>query len=245
MKRSFATFITAAALAAVATVGAAPTATAAPAAKANHTKSSQASKNLAVEKRTVVSLVASKDTALVRAVKNVTRANLVVGEAEVLANIGSDRLGLAGLKAAALAATTVAEVRAIGTQVHQVRPEVYSVVVNGLRQSVFFQELVAANTATFSDVAAQADAKELELFDVTAVRDALAAAALANDEAAAYAAAALAKGVTLTAFGPRTERDAFTADVDAAGAALDVVEAQLLLAAELLAAMVPVVEPVV
>ena len=246
MKRLLSTTLAAAVLAATFATGAISPAAAAPQASSQHTKSpGKADKQLAGEKRKVVSLIAGEDAALVRAIRATNRAALTVGGAEVLANIDADRLALAELKAAAQAATTVADVRVVGAQATAVRPEIYSLVVNGLRQAARFQVLVAQNTASIAVLGAAADAKELEGFDVAAVREALTAATLANGEAATLAAAALAKGVLLTAFSTTVEREAFSADVAGAGAALGVVDVHLQLAEDTLAAMVAVEEPVV
>jgi hypothetical protein len=246
MKRLLTTSLAAAVLAATFIAGATPSASATGKATSNHTKSGgQTDKRLAAEKRQVVSLVATKDATLVRAIRITHRADLAIGNTEVLANIDADRLTLAGLRAAAQAATTVTDVRLVRAQVHAVRPEIYSVVVNGLRQAAHFQSLVAENADSITALGLTTDAKELEAFDVAAVRDALAAASLANDEAATLAAAALEKGVLLTASSTTVEREAFSSDVTGAGAALDVVEARLQLAQDTLANMVLAGESVV
>lgn len=207
--------------------------------------SNPADKRLAAEKRAVASQVATKDAALARAVRNVTRAGLAVGAEDVLANLAADRLALAGLAAEAAAATTVTDVRLVGDQVRAVRPETYSVVVNGLRQAAAFETRVADNADALAALGAAADIAELDGADVTAVRDLLATATLANDEAATQAAAALGTGVLLTAFSTQEERAAFSAAVAAAGDALDVVETQLALAETALAGLPTVVQPTV
>lgn len=202
-------------------------------------------KRLAVEKRAVARQVATKDAALVRAIRTVTRASLTVGTEDLLANIAADRLVLADLAAQAAAATTVVDVRLVGDQVKAARPESYSVVVNGLRQAAKFEAQVADNDATLIELTDAADAAELDGADVTAVRVLLDAAALANDDAAIEAATALVTGVLLTAFSSQEEREAFSVAVAAAGAALDVAEAELAAAADALAALAPAPEPVV
>ena len=236
MKRTSFLAIAAVALAVV-TLAPGSTATAAPGGKGTKTGSPvvKADKRLATEQRKVTTSIATKDAAL----RRVKVTQLPVGATEVAANIAADRVALGELGNAALAATTLADVRLVGTQVNAVRPEVYAVVVNGLRQSVRFEQVAADNAVAVTDLAAQADAKELEGFDVTGVRDLLASATLANDEAAALVPAIVEQGLALTAFSPREAKDAFTADVDAAGALLDTVEEQLLLASAALAAMVP------
>ena len=241
MKRSSLLAVAAAALAVV-TLAPASTATAAPGGKGPKTSAVvKADKRLATEQRKVTSSVATKDAAL----RRVKVDRLPVGATEVAANVAADRAALGALKDEALAATTVADVRLVGARVNAVRPEVYAVVVNGLRQAVRFEQVSADNLVAVTDLAAQADAKELEGFDVTGVRELLAAAALANDEAAALVPGIVEQGLVLTAFSPREARDAFTADLEAAGDLLDSVEEQLMAASAALAAMVPatVVEP--
>lgn len=253
MKRSLLIPVAAAVVAAALTTPVLP-ASAAPGhthAASSHAKpgkpgpSNPTDKRLAAEKRAVASQAATKDAALVRAVRAVTRAGVAVGAEDVLANIAADRLALAGLAADAAAATTVTDVRLVGDQVRAVRPETYSVVVNGLRQAAAFEIRVADNADALAALGAAADAAELDGADVTAVRDLLAAASLANDEAATQAAAALESGVLLTAFSTQEERAAFSDAVAAAGDALDVVAEQLALAEEALSALVTVAEPVV
>ena len=238
MKRLLATSL-AAVLVATFTATAMPLASAAAKATPNHTKAGgQTDKRLAAEKRQVVSLVATKSAALVRVSRTTGRAALSIGGAEVVANINADQVALADLKAAGLAATTLSDARVVAAQVKAVRPEIYSVVVNGLRQADRFQTLVAENVDVITALGLTTDAKELEGIDVAAVRDSLVAAAIANDEAAALATAVLEKGVLLTAFSTQGEREAFSSAVAAAGAQLDVVEAELGLAADRLAGMV-------
>ncbi len=178
MKRSSLLAIAAVALAAV-TLAPASTATAAPGGKGTKAGSPvvKADKRLATEQRKVTSSIATKDAAL----RRVKVAQLPVGATEVAANIAADRVALGELKDAALVATTVTDVHLVGTQVNAVRPEVYAVVVNGLRQAVRFEQVAADNTVAVTDLAAQADAKELEGFDVTGVRELLGSATLAND----------------------------------------------------------------
>lgn len=255
MKRALLTSFAAAALSVTITAGVMPNATAVPAAKASQTKASetkasqtkagnQTDKRVAAEKRAAVQLVATKDAALLRAIRTTNRAGLTVGGTEVLENIDADRLALGDLKDAVLAAHTVTEVRTAVAQIKAVRPEVYSVVVNGLRQAASFEGLVAENTEAIAALDVTADMKALEGFDVTTVRDALIAATIANDTAAGFAADALSRGVLLTAFSTKAEREAFSSAVAGAGAALDDVEAQLQLAEDTLAAMLLVEAPV-
>lgn len=251
MKHPLLTAVAAAVLSAAVTTPALPASAGTAHAAASHAKPTKPTpgtpidKRLAAEKRAVASQVASKDAALVRAVRTVTRANLTVGAEDVLANIAADRLALAGLAADAAAAATVANVRLVGDQVKAVRPETYSVVVNGLRQAVRFEAEVADNDELLLELADAADAAELDGADVSAVRALLDSAALANEAAATHAATALATGILLTAFSTQEEREAFSAAVGAAGSALDVVEAQLTLATDALAALAPAPDPVV
>lgn len=243
-------FLAAAALAAVVAVGLPASASAAPGGKAPKpaptkvVKVAKADRQLSTERRQVLSVISTKDAALVRAARTVTRSALTVGEPEVLANIAADRTALTQLKAAASSATTLTAVRLIGADARAVRPEVYSVVVNGLRQAVHLQDVAAANGPVLTDLAAQADAKELEGHDVTAVRDLLASATLATDEATTLAASAIDRGLVLTATSTQAQRDAFTGDLETAGTLLDTAEAQLVEARDALAAMVPTEEPV-
>lgn len=220
----------------------APAASAAPDRERGGKATSQVDKRLSSEQRKVVSLATSKDSALARTLRTLTRDPLVVGQTEVLTNITADRALLDTLKAAAVSGTTVEDVRAVGTQVRAVRPDVYPVVLNGLRQATRVQTLVPANDATISELAGQADAKELDGFDVTQVLGLLAGAGNANGEALVLAGQVIARGVVLTATSGIAARNAFSADVAASDERLDTVEAQLLLATEALAAMVPVVE---
>ena len=252
MKRSSLVALAAVALTAVVAVGLPSSASAAPGGKgpksgsANTVKSTtaKADRLLSSERTKVARRVASKDAALVRAARTVTRATLTVGEAEVLANVAADRTALAALKAAAGSATTVSDVRLVGAQVQAVRPEVYDVVVNGLRQAVHFQEVAAANTAAVTDLTTQTDAKELEGYDVLAVRDLLASATTANDQADVLAGSVIDQGLVLTAFSTHADRTAFSDDVETAGTLLDTVAEQLTLVTDALAAMVPAEEPV-
>ena len=235
-------FAAAAATVAVSLGASAPAASAA--ANSNSGKTVvHAEKRLAVEKRKVLSHVAHEDAALARVAKKLTHAEIAAAQADaVAANVSGDRAALGDLGAAVASAATVTEVRAIGDQVRDARAQVYSQVVNRLRQAARFEHRTAANTAAIADLTAQADAKELEGYDVTAVRDALASAATANDAAAAYTSAAVDKGLALTAFSSREDEAAFRADLAAAGESLDAVEEHLEAAADALAAMVPAEE---
>lgn len=201
---------------------------------------------LTVEKRKVLSLIAHKDAALARVAKKLTRSGLALDVSEaVAANVSGDRLALVELKESVETAGTVAEVRTIGAQVHQVGPSVYSAVIEGLRQTAHFDGLTAANVAAVAAVKAQADAKALDGFDVAAVVDMLIAATVANDAAAFHSAAAVQKGVALTALSSSEDRAAFNADISAAESLLASVEQQLQTANDALAAMVTVDSPVV
>jgi len=242
MRKRYARPLAVAALTAGVSLGiaAGPAASAAPGDAGSPKAHAKADKRLAVAKKVVLSHVAHKDAALARVSKKISHAHLAAALADaVAANSSGDRAALGELGAAAKAAATVSDVRAVGAQVRHVSPEVYSVVVNGLRRAVHFDELVAANAAAVADLSAQADAKELEGYDVSAVREMLASAAMANDNAAASTSAAVDKGMTLTAFGSHEERTGFQAGLAAAGESLDAVEEQLQAAADALAAMVP------
>lgn len=242
MRRTLAPLVAATVSAVLAAGALAPAASAASGTSRGGTSMSQADRRLSTEQRKVVSLVTAKDRALARVVREVARKEIAVGQAEVLANVAADRAALDALRAASVSATTVAEVRALSAQVHAVRPEVYAVVVNGLRQASRFQELVAANAAAISDLAGQADAKRSDGFDVSEVDTLLASAADANDEALALAGSVIDQGVQLTARGDTAAREAFSADVAAAGERLDTVDAHLAAVTDALAAMVPVAE---
>lgn len=248
MKRSSLVAVAAVALTAVVGGGLPTSASAAPGSKgpkSSSTKVVKADRLLTSERTKVTRLVSSRDAALVRAARTVTRAALSVGEAELLANVAADRTALAALKAAAGTATTLSDVRLIGAQVQAVRPEVYDVVVNGLRQAGRFQEVAAANTTAITDLTTQADAKALEGYDVLAVRDPLASATAANDQTVVLAGSVLDQGLVLTAFSTLADRAAFSDDLATAGTLLDTVAGQLLLVSDALAAMVPAEEPVV
>lgn len=248
-KRSPLLATAAVALSAVVAVGLPSSASAAPGGKGPKpaptkvVKVAKADKQLVAERRKVTSLASAKNAALIRAAQTVSRSSLTVGEPEVLANIAADRTAVAALNADASSATSVSAVRLVGAQVRAVRPEVYSVVVNGLRQAVHLQDVAGANTAAIADLTAQADAKELEGYDTTAVRDLLASATLANDEATTTASIVVDQGLSLTAFSTLADRDTFTGNLEATGTLLDTVEAQLLHATDALTAMVPSPDP--
>lgn len=240
-------FLLAIALTTVVAAGLPASATAAPGDNPGTSRSSvsKADRRLGAEQRKVRALIGTRDRALVRAERTVTRAGLAVGETEVLVNIAADRALLAELAAAVTTTATVADARALGTQVRAFRTEVYGVVVNGLRQAVRFQQQVEANAVAISDLGAEAGTKELEGYDVTEVRALLDSAALANNEALVLADAVIAQALLLTSTSAPEERDAFTGDLADAGAGLETVEAQLQLAADTLMTMVPAAEPVV
>ncbi|QNN52383.1 hypothetical protein [Nocardioides mesophilus] len=278
MKRSPTTALVAAALAVVVSAGAAaPAATAAPhgnhrpaaAAKTGHrpvaqhakhakpVKSKADQKRLAVEQRKVTTWVAHKDAALARAAVRVAAAGLAEGDV-VAATIAADREALAALGTEASAAATPAEVKAIGKQVKQVRPEIYSIVLTGLRRAAAMQQQALSTTDALAELTTQTDAAEVAGADVAAIRESLAAATAANDSVAGLVAAAVEKGIALTASSSHQERAAFLADLAAAGGQLDLATEQLQVIADALAALTvtpvveepvvedpPVVEPVV
>lgn len=247
MKRSFST--AAVALAAVVSIGA--TAPAASAAGKTTTKPAvtktvkpvKVDKRLLVAKRAVSALSTHKDAALVAAGQYAADSGIAQAP-EVQANVEGDRVYLAGLATKAAAATTLAAVRVVDAQVRQVRPENYAVVVNGLRQAAHFQGFAVTTPAEIADLAAQADVKEGEGYDVTAVRQLLAEATSANDQVAPLAASAVEKGVALNALTPQAQQVAFSVDIASAGGLLDTITADLQAVVDALAAMVPVVEPV-
>lgn len=234
--------IAAALLAATVSVGATvPAASAAGQGRAHATAKGSAGK-LTLELRKVQSLATAKDRGLSRAARTVVRAQLPVGEPEVLANIAADRTAVAQLSAAATTGSTLEELRGVSTQLRAVRPETYSLVVNGLRQAALFQEVAAGNTTAIAELTGQVDAKELEGYDVTATRTLLAEAESANDTAVPLAGQVIDQGLLLTAFSAESDREAFSTTLAQAGAQLDTVESDLQLVSEAIAAMVPVVD---
>jgi hypothetical protein len=218
-----------------------------PAAAAKAGKLTKAERHLAVAQRTALRRIDRKDTRLSRYADRITAAELADG-ALVLGNIAADQAALAELGTTVEAATTRAEVRALDAQVRKVHPSTYATVLSGLRLAAHFDEVVAENLVAITELTAAADAKELEGYDVSAVRTALAAAQAANDQVAPLTAAAVAKGVALTARSTHAEKAAFRADLAAAGDLLDTVEEQLQAAEDALALLttLPVVtDPVV
>lgn len=195
------------------------------------------------QKRVAAKRIAATDAALERQEQRVAAAGLA-DEAAVLANITADREVLTGYTADLAAATTLTEVRALTVLVAAVRPEVYSLVVNGLRQAAHSGVVAPAADAEIQELAALANAKEAEAHDVTAVRVLLADAASAVAQLPGAAAAVVVTGTTVTAQSTATEREAFAGQVEALEALLDQVETTLAAATELLDAMVPVGEPV-
>ena len=208
-----------------------------------HGQAAQGDRRLAVEQRKVATQVRVKDAALARAVRTVTRASLAVGEAEVLSNIAADRIVLADLNAAAAGATTVTDVRAVGAQVKAVRPEAYTLVVNGLRRAAHYEGLTMTNADTVAELSALADLAELDGFDVTDIRAGLDLAAVTNDEVLPFVWSAREAALTVTATSPREEQRAVFTDLATAGELLDSVAEQLVLASDALAALGYPTEP--
>lgn len=231
----------AAGLAAAAAFGmSAQLADAAPAPKPHtHTKVSKEARQLAVAKKTVLQEIARKDAALVRVVKDSRLGHLdATAAGTIRANATADRAGLAALKNTASAATTVAGARTVAAQVKRVRPEVYNIVVNAAAKAAKLQAAVAQNATEIADLTTQADAKEADGFDVTAVRTALAAATAANVEAADGATGATGLALQLTATATNADLSALRAHLQSADAALVVVDEQVEAAEAALAALV-------
>lgn len=252
MKRSTLTTLAATVLAASVSFGVvAPAASAAPHAGADksgtHAKAqNKDDKRLLNEQRKVTREAARKNVALSRVEKHRTLGALEDSVADgVRANITADKTALARQATAASSATNLTGVRAVGRQVRAVRPGVYVIVVSDLRRADRFEAKIAEKSVVIAELAAQADAKELEGYDVTDVRTALQAATAANDEAATAVSSGVAQAVTLTATSPRADLLAVKHSLGSAGELLDVVEQQIQLAADTLAAMAPAEEPVV
>lgn len=205
-------------------------------------KLSKAERHLAAAQRTTLRRIDRLDAALTRYEDRVTEAELTDG-ALVLGNIAEDRAVLAELATTVESAATRADVRVVDAQVREVHPSTYAAVLTGLQQAAHFDAVVAQNVLTIGELSAAADAKELEAYDVSAVRAALAAADAANGQVTPLTAAAVAKGTVLTARSTHADKEAFRADLAAAGDLLDVVDEQLQLAEDALALMttVPVV----
>lgn len=206
-------------------------------------RTAKAPQPVTAQKRVVAKRIALTDAALARQAQRVS-ASGVVEAPVVLDNIAADRDVLAGYATDLTAATTITEVRAITALVASVRPEVYSLVVNGLRLAAHAVADSVAADLEGQELADLADAKELEGHDVTAARALLADVSAATAQVPALSAAVVDAGTGLTARSAATEREAFATQVEALDALLDGVEQNLTDAAALLAAMVPVAEPV-
>lgn len=214
------------------------------AAKSRPAKTTKAPQPVTAQKRVVAERIARTDAALERQSQRVS-ASGVVEAPVVLGNIAADREVLAGYATDLTAATTITEVRAITALVGSIRPEVYSLVVSGLRLAAHSGVVSAAADLEVLELADLAGAKELEGHDVTAARALLADVSAATAQVPALSAAVVDAGIVLTARSAATEREAFATQVEALDALLADVELHLTDAAGLLAAMVPVTEPVV
>jgi hypothetical protein len=249
--------------AAVALGGAAASADAAPrkpvkatTAKATVTKQARAAalaaKKLAAAKSTGLRQVAAKDAALVRADALVVRAALgAESTAAIRTNIAADRAYLATIKTRIFGATTLLDVNRAVAAAKVLRPQNYDQV----RAIVALDNRTLAGATAQRDVIAEvsaaADAKEAEGADVTAVRQALAAATVLNDKAVADANAATAAALTVRATTDRKVdlalRNARTLASSAATALeeaeVKVAEAQAALEAATVPAEQPVTDP--
>jgi len=219
------------------------TKTSKPAKPVKSVKVSKEARRLAAEQTKVAREISRKDAFLGRVLGSDSLATLDSADT-IGANIVADRALLDSYRAPVASATTLSEVRTVAADVSAVRPEVYRILIGGLVAADEAAATVAANEAVLADLAAQADAKELEGFDVTDVRAVLDAAVVANIDAgtAADAVRLLAEGVTATS--PRGDLKALHAALETAADALEVVAEQVLVAEEALLAA-PVSEPVV
>jgi hypothetical protein len=233
--------VAAAAAAAVAFGVYAPAAIAAPPAKPHaKTQVSKDARLLATQKTNVLREIARKDTALAGVLKDNQLKRLDATQVGTIrANVAADRAALAALRTSVSGATTVAQVRAFDAKVKQVRPEVYHVVVNSVRQAARFLATAAQNKVAIADLTTQADAKETEGFEMTDVRTALDAAGVANAEAEAAAVGTTELALKLTATATHADLGAVRTRLAAAEAALTTVGEQLLAVESALAAMVP------
>lgn len=197
---------------------------------------------LAAQKRVVAKRIASTDTALQRQAQRVSASGVLEAPA-VLANIAEDRRVLAGYVTDLETASTLTEVQAVSALVGSVRPEVYSLVVNGLRQAAHAVVAAVAADLEVQELTGLADTREGEGNDVTVVRTLLAAAATGAAQVPTLGASVVDAGTVLTARSSVNERVAFAAEVDALEALLEEIETSLTSAAELLDAMAPVSDP--
>lgn len=213
-------------------------------AKVRTGKPAKAAQPFTAHKRVVLKRIAATDAALVRQEGRVESSGIAEAPL-VLANITADRVALDALETDLSTAATLVEVRAVSALVAAVRPEVYSLVVNALARAARVDAVVAATDTEVLELAALADAKELEGHDVTAVRALLDGVAAATVRLPAAATAVVDAGVLLTAQSTAADRAAFAALVEALDVLLEEVEAGLVEAEALLAALVtePVEEP--
>jgi Xaa-Pro aminopeptidase len=147
--------------------------------------------------------------------------------AAVGTNIATDQAALAALGGQVAATTTMAEVRAIGEQVHAVRPEVYYQALNGLGRVARIESKAVDVQAAIADLGAQLDALAALGVDVTVLRAALEALAPAIQAAVDAATTAATAALTLTASSTPEEIQAVRDAVAAAAAAFAAVAEQV------------------
>ena len=142
-------------------------------AKAAQGKTDKAAQPAARKLRQALRDIARVDARLDRAVRH-SRLERLGAEARtaVLANVALDRAKLATLKTAVGAADSVLDLRQVRRNLRQTRPQVYTVVINDLRQAARIQARTVANDALLAD-AGDADAVAANDAAKTAVAEAV------------------------------------------------------------------------
>ena len=210
MKRS--TSVAAVALSVSVALGfAAPAAVARPPAdhpthvKAEHNKTDKAAQPARQKVRQALRDIDRMDATLDRAVRK-SRVERLAADVQttVLGNVALDHARLATLKTAVEAADTALALRQVRKDVRKTRPQVYTVVINDLRQATKIQARTVANDALLGE-AGDADA------------------AAANEAAKTAAAEAVALALKVTATSSKAELRAVHAAVVTARKALGAV----------------------
>jgi hypothetical protein len=165
-----------------------------------------------VHARQALREIAQLDARLLRATRDRSLAGLTDDQkATVVANAAADRAALGVLKDSVVAADASVDLRSVRASLRQVRPEVYTLALHDLRRAARLQATVDQNA---TDLAAVTD------------RD-VSPALVANEQAAASLADAVAKALAVTATSSKDDLRAVDADFRAARQALDTVESVL------------------
>lgn len=195
-------------------------------------------RRLALAKTLLTAEVARKDVALARVSTSQTLTLVDPTDADVVrAEVAADRANLVTLRSAVTAAVTLSDVAAVSAQVAQVRPETYNVVLGALLTVAKQRATLTEHQAQADDLTAQADALEAQGSDVSAVRAALDAAAVADADADAAATLAHDLALALTATSPVQARAAVAEQLAAIGVALVTANTQFAVAQEELDAL--------